>query len=58
MGDKNFTNNTDPEVNPDVEHTFGGGTFNFSSPSNPSENTSWSVLLVEFLSPITMGDVI
>ena len=40
MGEKNSTNNTDPEVNPDVEHTFGGGTFNFSSPSNPSENTS------------------
>lgn len=40
MGDKNSTTNTDPEVNPDVEHTFGGGTFNFSSPSNPSENTS------------------
>ena len=30
MEDKNSTNNTDPEVNPDVEHTFGGGTFNFS----------------------------
>jgi len=40
MQDKTTNNNTDAEVNPAVENRFGGGTFYFTSPGDPTENTS------------------
>ena len=38
--DSGSNNNTDCEVNPSVENRFSGGTFNFTSPGEPTANTS------------------
>ena len=38
--DSSSINNTDCEVNPSVENRFSGGTFNFTSPGEPTANTS------------------
>ena len=38
--DSNSINNTNSEVNPSVENRFSGGTFNFTSPGEPTKSTS------------------
>jgi hypothetical protein len=38
--DEATENNTDREINPTVETSFGGGNYLFSSANNPNQNTS------------------
>jgi len=38
--DSSSINNTDCEVNSSVKNRFSGGTFNFTSPEEPTANTS------------------
>jgi len=39
MEDKENANNTDNEMNPEVEHTFAGASYHFASSHDPNEDT-------------------